>query len=96
MPDPLSPAAIEQVLQSLEGWTHAEGAIRKTFTFASFHEAVAFLVRVAFAADAANHHPTLTNIYNRVTIALSTHDADNQVTAKDTGLATEIECFSWV
>ena len=91
----LTPEAVAEALRSLPGWAHVDGGLQKTYAFGSFREAMSFLLRVAFSADAADHHPTLTNTYNRVTVALSTHDVGNQTTAKDTALAAEIESFSW-
>ena len=88
---PLSPDQLEAALAGLDGWTHADGALRKTFSFGSFRAAVAFIVRIAFEAEQRDHHPTLTNVYDRVDIALSTHDAGNQVTQKDVDLAQAIE-----
>ena len=93
---PLAASEIETALAELPGWAHVDGALRKTFLFGSFQEAISFIVRLAFSAEALNHHPELRNVYNRVELALSTHDARNQVTVKDTGLAAEIEALSWV
>ncbi len=96
MPKPLAAGEIETALAALPGWAYVDGALRKTFLFGSFREAVSFIVRLAFSAEALNHHPELRNVYSRVEVALSTHDADDQVTARDTELAAEIEAFSWV
>lgn len=96
MPEPLAANEVESALAELPRWEHAEGALKKTFLFGSFREAVSFLVRVGFAAEQANHHPEIYNVYNRVVLTLSTHDAGNQVTANDTALAAAIEEFSWV
>ena len=62
-----------------------------TFTFADFSEAWAFMSRVALLAEQLDHHPNWSNVYNRVEIRLSTHSADNTVTAKDHQLAQSIE-----
>ena len=96
MPKPLTGSDLDAALSDLPGWAHVDGALRKTFLFGSFREAVSFIVRVAFSAEARNHHPELRNVYSRVDIALSTHEAGDQVTASDTGLAAEIEALSWV
>jgi 4a-hydroxytetrahydrobiopterin dehydratase len=63
-------------LDSLPGWAEVEGrdAIVKTFTFADFRAAFAFMAHVALAAEAANHHPEWFNVYNRVEVTLTTHD----------------------
>ncbi|MEM6771258.1 MAG: 4a-hydroxytetrahydrobiopterin dehydratase [Bacteroidota bacterium] len=72
-------------------WTEANDALHREFTFANFTEAFGFMTRVAFAAEAAAHHPEWTNVYNRVVIRLTTHDADNTVTDKDRQLAATID-----
>lgn len=65
--------------------------MEKTFTFADFSEAFAFMTRVALLAEKANHHPDWSNVWNRVSIKLSTHDAGNVVTEKDRRLAEAID-----
>lgn len=72
-------------------WTEADHALRKTFRFADFSEAFAFMTRVALLAEQMNHHPTWTNTWNRVDIELRTHDAGNTVTEKDRALAAAID-----
>lgn len=72
-------------------WTEADNALQREFTFKDFTEAFGFMTRVAFAAEAANHHPEWTNVYNRVSIRLTTHDAGNTVTEKDRQLAAVID-----
>ena len=92
----LSPAEITAALATLPGWTQSGEALAKEFKFASFKEAFAFMTRVAFEAEVLDHHPDWTNVYNRVLIRLSTHDAGNKVTAKDVALARKIQAISWV
>lgn len=92
----LSPEKIEAAIDGLSGWAYAEGKLSKTYTFGSFREAMGFIVRVGFEAEAMNHHPELFNVYATVKITLSTHDAGDQVTQKDIDLATEIERVAWV
>lgn len=94
--DPLSREAIEAALTDLPGWTYAEDRLQKTYTFGSFREAVSFIVRIAFEAEQLNHHPELYNVYNRVTLVLTTHAAGNRVTARDLELARAIERIAWV
>jgi 4a-hydroxytetrahydrobiopterin dehydratase len=67
-------AAVSQ----LEGWAAVSGkdAIGKTFKFADFNEAFGFMTRVALKADQLDHHPEWFNVYNRVEVVLTTHDAD--------------------
>jgi 4a-hydroxytetrahydrobiopterin dehydratase len=69
-------------LQKLPGWELQGDAIRRTFTFGGFPDAVAFVARLAFDAEAADHHPDLTINYKRVTLTYSTHSAGG-LTVKD-------------
>jgi 4a-hydroxytetrahydrobiopterin dehydratase len=78
-----------EALKSLPAWTAAEGqrdAIRRTFRFADFNTAFAFMTRVALKAETLDHHPEWFNVYNRVEVTLATHDADG-VTELDVTLA---------
>jgi len=89
--DHLSDEEIRQALdRSLPEWRLADGQIVKNFAFPSFMDAIAFIGRVAEKAEAAGHHPDLTNHYNRVRVALHTW-SENAVTIKDIALAREIE-----
>ncbi len=96
MTQPLTPAEIIADLTTLPGWTLAGDALTKTFKFVSFREAMGFMVRVSYEAEALDHHPDWTNVYNRVVIRLNTHDAGGKVTAKDVALAKKIQAISWV
>jgi len=77
-------------LVGLPSWGLADGQIATDYGFDDFRQAVAFVVRVAFEAEAADHHPDIDVRYNRVRVALSTHTAGG-VTAKDLDLAAVIE-----
>ncbi len=83
--------AIPQTLADA-GWALAadKKAIEKSFKFANFADAMAFMLRVSYAAEAADHHPEWTNVYDRVDVRLSTHDAGG-LTAKDIALAQVME-----
>jgi 4a-hydroxytetrahydrobiopterin dehydratase len=96
MPTPLSPAVVTAALATLPGWNLDGTRLAKTFVFRSFPEAFSFMTRVAFAAEAINHHPDWRNVYNRVTVRLSTHDAGDAITDKDLTLARAIQEISWV
>ena len=96
MATPLAPAEIQEALARLPGWSHDGDALVKTFTFGGFREAFSFMTRVAFEAEALDHHPEWTNVYRRVTVRLSTHDAGGKVTARDVDLAGHIQKISWV
>jgi len=88
-------AAIPQ----LSGWSAApdtapqRDAITKTFRFADFNEAFGFMTRVALMADKLDHHPEWFNVYNRVEVLLTTHDADG-VTELDLALATFMDAVA--
>jgi 4a-hydroxytetrahydrobiopterin dehydratase len=79
-------------LAKLNGWSEVEGrdAIRRSLRFADFSEAFGFMTRVALAAEKMDHHPEWFNVWNRVDITLSTHDAGG-VTKKDIDLARAID-----
>lgn len=94
--DPLSDAEIEDALGDLEGWTHEDDKLQKTFEFSDFRAAISFIVRLSFYAEEMMHHPELENVYNTVSVALTTHDAGGKVTEMDVELASEIEDFVWV
>ncbi len=92
----LRQAKIMQELTKLPGWVFRRNALAKEFKFGSFREALSFMVRVGFEAEAMNHHPEWTNVYNRVAVRLNTHDGGGKVTAKDVALAGKIQAISWV
>jgi 4a-hydroxytetrahydrobiopterin dehydratase len=72
-------------------WQEQDNQLTREFQFADFNEAFAFMTRVALIAEKMDHHPWWSNVYNRVTIKLSTHDAGNSVTEKDHKLAGAID-----
>ena len=72
-------------------WKEDDNTLKKDFEFADFVEAFGFMAKVAIVAEKMNHHPHMTNVYNQVSFALSTHDAGNTVTDKDRKLAEEID-----
>ncbi|MBM08376.1 MAG: 4a-hydroxytetrahydrobiopterin dehydratase [Magnetovibrio sp.] len=78
-----------KALKTLPNWKKTEDrdAITRTFTFANFNAAFAFMTSVALRAEQINHHPELFNVYNRVDVTLTTHDAAG-VTEKDISLAS--------
>ena len=84
---------ITAALEDLPGWRHESGEICKQYKFPTFLEAIAFIDRLAEAADDLNHHPDLENHYNRVRVGLHTWD-QNAVTEKDVALAHRIEAAS--
>lgn len=78
-------------LQQLDNWDTSTDALRKTFTFHSFEEAIAFVNKVAEIAQLHNHHPDIDIRYNKVTLVTTSHDAGSRVTKKDVALATAID-----
>ena len=72
-------------------WIEENNQLKKSFVFRVFSEAFAFMTRAAFLAETQQHHPNWSNVYNRVDVALTTHDAGNVVTEKDRKLAQAID-----
>ena len=87
----LDSAATQALLAELPGWSlRGDGkAISRSFKFADFNEAFGFMTRVASYADKHDHHPEWSNVYNRVEITLTTHDADG-LSARDAAMARAI------
>ena len=85
----LSAAAIDEQLRELHGWALHNGRLQRHFTFADFVEAFGFMSRVALLAEAMDHHPEWSNVYNRVEINLTTHDAGG-ISQRDFTLAQRI------
>ncbi len=83
-----------RLLPALAGWTlaPARDAIVKSYRFADFSAAFAFMTRVALLAEKADHHPEWSNVYNRVEILLTTHDAGG-LTMRDIALARAIDAL---
>lgn len=86
----LTEAEISTKLEALQGWEYKEDAINTSFQFKDFKDAFSAMVRIAFEAEAQQHHPEWFNVYNELQISLSTHDAGG-VTDKDFTLAHTIE-----
>jgi 4a-hydroxytetrahydrobiopterin dehydratase len=86
MPARLNAQARKEALKSLPQWVYKKGGIEREFKFPSFSAAFGFMAQVALAAEKMDHHPEWTNVYNRVSVRLSTHDAGG-LTALDTNLA---------
>jgi len=82
-------------LAGLSGWSVVEGrdAIHKNFRFADFNAAFGFMTRVALTAEKMDHHPEWSNVYNRVEIALATHEAGG-ITERDIRLARFIDALA--
>ncbi|MGI8983340.1 MAG: 4a-hydroxytetrahydrobiopterin dehydratase [Acidimicrobiales bacterium] len=89
----LSDTEVRTALAGLPGWELAGGEIIRQYRLDSFAGAIAFVVRLSYAAEAAGHHPDLDIRYDRVRVALSTH-SEGGVTAKDLDLARVIDAFA--
>lgn len=87
MVDKLSAEAVEEKLQSLPGWSLTDGKLYREFRFANFVDAFGFMTRAALEAEKMNHHPEWSNVYNKVRVSLTTHEADG-ITERDIALAT--------
>ena len=88
-PKRLSEADISAALPGLAGWKIQEGKLHREFRFANFVRAFGFMSSVALVAEAMNHHPEWSNVYDRVLVDLTTHDAQG-LTALDIELATRM------
>lgn len=86
----LSRSQIDEALRKLKGWSYEGDALKATYTFKDFRAAFSFMQKVARVADELNHHPTWSNVYNKVNFALYTHDAGNKVSDMDVKMASRI------
>jgi 4a-hydroxytetrahydrobiopterin dehydratase len=92
MAEKLTGSARKTALGKLNGWSEVAGrdAINRTFKFADFNEAFGFMARAALIAEKLDHHPEWFNVYNKVEVTLSTHDAGG-VTERDVKLAEAMD-----
>ena len=86
----LSDEDLQTALVDLPGWSVVDGKLHREYEFADFVHAFGFMATAAIVIEAANHHPEWFNVYHRVRIDLTTHDAGG-ITANDTGLAAKLE-----
>ena len=85
-----SASPIQSELQKLPGWSVKNGNIEAAFEFATFRDAIAFIVQIAIEAEVMNHHPEFHNSYNRVSFSFCTHDAGHKITDLDIETASRI------
>ena len=85
----LSESEIRSALRELSEWTVLNGKLHREYKFADFVHAFGFMTSAALVAEAMGHHPEWSNVYNRLTIDLTTHDADG-ISAKDIELARKL------
>ena len=88
-PAKLNQQDLEAAVAALEGWAHKDGSLFRQIKFKDFAACFAFMTRVALFAEKTDHHPDWTNVYNRLEIRLSTHDAGG-ITELDLALARHI------
>jgi 4a-hydroxytetrahydrobiopterin dehydratase len=88
----LSESEIRSGLRKLTGWTILDGKLHREYKFADFIHAFGFMTSGAIAAEAMGHHPEWSNVYNRVTVDLTTHDAGG-ISAKDLELAGKLNAL---
>lgn len=86
----LTPQEIGALSDTLPAWRLVDGKLQRQFSFADFSEAFGFMARVALAAETLAHHPEWSNVWNRVTIALTTHDTGG-LSNLDVALAQRID-----
>jgi 4a-hydroxytetrahydrobiopterin dehydratase len=77
----------------MENWKEENNALNKTYVFKNFVEALSWMVKAGFVIEKLNHHPEWSNVYNKVTVKLTTHDAGNTVTEKDRELAKLLDAI---
>ena len=82
----LSESDIDEELKKLSGWNVKDGKLHKEFEFDNFNQAFGFMTRAAMEIEKMNHHPEWFNVYNRITVNLTTHEAGG-ITNNDVNLA---------
>lgn len=88
---PLTPGELADALAALPGWTYHDSSLQRSWRFASFRAAVAFMHDSADEIDRLGHHPEWTNVYDRISVRLNTHEAGHLVTGLDVELAHLLE-----
>ena len=88
----MNESIINKQLELLNNWSFVDNAIEKNYSFKNFVEALIFINKVGAIAEKMNHHPELFNVYNKVKLRLTTHDA-NGVTQKDFDLAAAVDAI---
>ena len=88
--DILNDQEIESFLSSFPGWTYEGGKLRASYQLTSFEQAIEMINKIALVASAMDHHPSMTNVYNRLSFSLCTHSVGDVVTKLDVELAKKI------
>ena len=89
----LSDDSLQQGLEELDGWSLVDGKLHKELKFADFNEAFGFMTRVALIAEKLDHHPEWFNVYNKVKIDLTTHDAGG-ISQHDLDFAQKVDALT--
>lgn len=92
MAEKLAQDQVESKLKGLDGWSLADGKLKREFKFANFVQAFGFMTSAAIEAEKMNHHPEWSNVYNKVTVELVTHDAKG-ITDLDFKLAEKMNAL---
>ncbi len=90
-PIALTDGQIQYALQQLPAWSVVDGRLHREFRFKNFVEAFGFMARVALLAEALNHHPEWSNVWSKVVIDLTTHEAGGAISELDITLAQRID-----
>lgn len=91
MTKPMTPDDISDALVQVPEWKVVRDALERTFEFRDFSEALGFVVRVGVEAERINHHPEISNVWNRVTLRLTTHEAGDKISERDLTLAKAVQ-----
>jgi 4a-hydroxytetrahydrobiopterin dehydratase len=90
---PLAPDEVTTALNGLPGWKHERDALTRSYEFPTFRIAIIYMLRVSFIAEEMNHHPEWTNVYTKLKVRLTTHDAGSRVTEQDVHLAKKMQAL---
>ncbi|MCL4263499.1 MAG: 4a-hydroxytetrahydrobiopterin dehydratase [Anaerolineae bacterium] len=91
---PVTQVKLDEALQLLPGWQVQDGKLHKEYRFATFSQALGWMMSAGVEADKMDHHPEWTNVYNRVTVNLVTHSLGNQISTLDIELAKKMEALA--
>lgn len=90
----LTPEVVANALRGMPGWSGDASALSRAWRFADFASAIRFMHACVPGIDARNHHPEWSNVYDRVSVRLRTHDAGDRVTAADLDLASHLDAVA--
>ena len=90
----LNEEQLQAALGDLDGWRVVDGKLHKQYKFRNFAMAIGWMMSAAIEIDKLNHHPEWSNVYNRVTVNLVTHDVGNQISNLDVTLAARLDALA--